>query len=168
MKPPQARKRYHPTDFGEQQWSRLLDFVFERAELLEVAIPYPYVAHNLDRAPLFSPALEALREAVVDRYVSTIRWGSAQAYATQFVRLRLDPRVCSFVRSQRRLEGWSWRRLMPEDPCFLAGGSILLATESADGRIAVFADEAERSKLRDSGIRLIEPLGVEAEPWPTP
>ncbi len=162
------RQRYHPTDFGDRPWARLLDFALERSDHLECAIPYPYVSQDLWSAPLFSPALEALRGALVDRHVSMLRAGQLREEATQFLRFRMTPEVAAFARSIRRLEGWSWERQMPEDPVFLSGEVVLLSTESVQGRIAVYADREERDALRSSGVRLVEPLGVQAKPWPTP
>ena len=162
------RQRYHPTDFGARQWASLLDFALERADQFECAIPYPFVAQELWTAPLFAPGLDPLREALIDRHVSLFRGGQTRDYPTQYLRFELRPAVADFIRSVRRLEGWNWSRQMPEDPCFLLDDALLLATDSAEGRITVYADPDERQALQGAGIRLIEPLGVRADPWPTP
>ncbi|MCB0216953.1 MAG: hypothetical protein KDH92_09975 [Chloroflexi bacterium] len=162
------RQRYHPTDFGARQWARLLDFALARADRFECAIPYPFVAQELWTAPLFTAGLEPLREALIDRHVSLLRGGQTRDQATQYLSFELRPAVAEFIRSVRRLEGWSWSRRMPEDPSFLIDETLLLATDSVGGRITVYADPDERQALQGAGIRLIEPLGVQAEPWPTP
>ena len=45
---------------------------------------------------------------------------------------------------------------------------VTAATDSVEGRIAIFADPDDVAALTGVGIRLLEPLGVKAEPWPTP
>lgn len=164
----QERRRYHPADSGNWQWSRLLAFAMERADSYECAVPYPIVVQDLQRAPLWPRPLQALRGEVIDRHVSTIRWELAQDYATQFVRFRLTSDLRAYICSIRRLEEWSWRLGTPEDPTFYHGEALLLATESVQGRISVYADPEELAALTGVGIRLLEPLGVKAEPWPTP
>lgn len=164
----EQRRRYHPADSGSWQWNRLLAFALERADSFECAIPYAVVVQDLARAPLWPRALHALRGDVLDRHVSTIRWELAQEYATQFVRLRLTPAMRQYIVSVRQLEDWAWRLGAPEDPTFFHGESLLLATESLQGRISVYADPGELAELTGVGIRLLEPLGVKAEPWPTP
>ena len=162
------RRRYHPADFGDLQWARLLAFALERADGFECAIPYPYVVQDLAVAPLWPPELNAFQPDLVDRHVSLIRWELAHDYATQFVRFRITPALAGYVRAMRHLEYWSWQRGAPEDPTLYEGNAVVLATESVDGRIAVYADAADVAILNDHGIRLIEPLGLKAEPWPTP
>lgn len=162
------RRRYHPTDFGPKQWQRLLSFALGRSDEVEVAVPYVTIVQDLAASPLWPPALEARRNAVTDRSVSLIRWGRLQDTPTQFVRLSLTADVRRYVRRLGPLERWSWRRSAPEDPTFLCRGAVVLATESGTGRISVFADTRDFAALTDSGVRLLEPLGAEAEPWPTP
>ena len=163
-----ARRCYHPTDFGDAQWARLLDFALDRADAFECAIPYRYIACDLDQTPLWPRTLEALRGELVDRYVSHIRGDRLREVPAQFLRFRLTPRVLELIRSVPRLEAWSWAKHMPEDPVLYLGDTVLLATESAHGRITVYADSDDLAALSGVGIRLIEPLGVRAEPWPTP
>lgn len=162
------RRRYHPRDFGDQQWARLLAFALDRSDAFECAIPYPYVAHDLDAVPLWPPELDALRDDVLERHVSTIRWACMQDYATQFVRLRVTPALRDFAREAGPLASWKWSNGLPEDPAFLRRGAVILTTESASGRIAVYADRTDVAQLTDAGVQLIEPLDVRAEPWPTP
>ena len=161
------RRRYHPVDAGDRQWHALLAFVLERADAFECAIPYPVITQDLARLPLWPPALAAFRADLVERHVSLIRWDTRQDYGTQYVRLRLGAALAGWIASLRRLEDWSWRRGTPEDPAFFHGDQLLLSTESRDGRIAVYADPVDRDTLSHAGIRLLEPLGVRAEPWPT-
>jgi hypothetical protein len=163
-----ARRSYHPTDFGDAQWARLLAFALERADAFECAIPYRYISCDLERAPLWPRGLETLRADVVDRYISHVRGDRLRDEPAQFLRFHLTPRVLRFVRSIPRLEAWSWKAGMPEDPVLYQGETVLLATESAHGRITVYADSDDLAVLSGAGIRLIEPLGVRAEPWPTP
>jgi hypothetical protein len=162
------RRRYHPIDAGERQWHMLLAFALERADEFECALPYRVVVQDLARLRLKPESLEQFRPALVDRHVSLIRWETRQDYATQFVRLRMSAALAGWVAAVRWLEHWSWRNDMPEDPTFYQAGQVLLATESRHGRIAVFADPVDRAALDGVGIRLLEPLGVRAEPWPTP
>jgi hypothetical protein len=162
------RRKYHPADFGERQWGRLLEFALERADGLECAVPYPVVVQDLAAAPLWPPELETFRSVVIDRHVSLVRWEVRQDFATQFVRFRMTPALRRYVRTYRHLEDWSWALGAPEDPTFYFGDHRLLATESVSGRIAVFASHDDVSVLTGVGIRLVEPLGVTAEPWPTP
>lgn len=162
------RRRYHPRDFGDVQWERLLEFALERCDTFECAIPYSYIVQDLASAPLWPTDLRPLHDDVVTRYASTVRWGYVQEYATQFVRFRATPALRRYVRSVSRLEAWSWEQGAPEDPTFHVGDTVILSTESTSGRIAVYADRTDIDDLSQVGIRLIEPLGVKAEPWPTP
>lgn len=104
----------------------------------------------------------------MDRHVSLIRWELRRDYATQFVRYRLAPAVVDYVLGIGTLTEWSWEESAPCDPTFYRGESLILATDSAEGRIAVYADERDLALLTGAGIRLVEPLGVKPEPWPTP
>jgi len=162
------RRRYHPTDFGDRQWARLLQFALQRADSFEVAVPYLFVAQDLWRTRLWPRVLEGLRGDMVDRHVSFVRWEQTREMPTQFVRFRLTARVAGYISALPRLEAWDWEHGTPEDPTFYEGDDVLLASDSAQGRIAVYADPSEVALLSDVGIRLIEPLGVQAEPWPTP
>lgn len=162
------RRRYHPTDFGNLQWSRLLDFELDRADGFECTIPYTYVAIDIWRTPLWPPQLEGLRADMLDRYATFVRGDAVSDQAAQVIRFRLTARVARFIRSVRTLEGWSWKHGLPEDPAFFQADTPLLATESRHGRITVFASTDDVATLSGAGIRLIEPLGVRAEPWPTP
>ena len=164
----QQRRRYHPTDFGERQWHRLLAFALSRADSFECALPYPYVVQDLARAPLWPPELEMLRRDLVDRHVSMIRWELTRDYPTQFARFRLTPRVVRYVRAVGPIDAWSWECRAPRDPTFYSDDMPIMATDSVEGRIAVFVDQADLEMLTGSGIRLVEPLGVTAKPWPTP
>ncbi len=163
-----ARRRYHPTDYGDRQWRRLRAFALSRADSFECAVPYPFVMQDLRQAPLWPPELNGFSEYMVDRYVSLIRWDVARSYATQYVRYELSEPVASYVDSVDRLEGWSWDEGKPRDPTFYVGDSLLMATDSLQGRIAVYVDERDFALLAGAGIRLVEPLGVKADPWPTP
>jgi hypothetical protein len=146
----------------------LLEFALERSDAFECAIPYPYVVHDFANAPLWPTELQPLDSDVVTRFASTIRWDLIQDYATQFVRFRSTPALRRYIRSVGSLEAWSWEKGTPEDPTFLVGDSVILSTESTSGRIAVYASRTDVADLSDVGIHLIEPLGVKAEPWPTP
>jgi hypothetical protein len=161
------RRRYHPADAGDRQWQMLLAFALDRSDHFECALGYPMVTQDLARLKLPAP-LDAFRPQLVERHVSLIRWETRQDYPTQFVRFRLIPPLAAWVASLRRLEHWAWDRGAPEDPTFYRDGEVLLATESRDGRIAVYADDVDHAALTGVGIRLLEPLGVRAEPWPTP
>lgn len=162
------RRPYHPTDFGQLQWARLLEHALERADTIEFALPYRFVAQDLWHAALWPRRLESFRGDLVERHVSLVRWDRLREEATQFVSFRSSAQLGRMLRAVPRLEAWSWRRDLPEDPVFRAGGQVLLATESRAGRITVFADPAEAALLVGAGVRLVEPLGVRAEPWPTP
>jgi hypothetical protein len=162
------RERYHPLDYGDRQWSRLLTFALERADSFECAIPYLYVVQDLARAPFWPTSLNSLRHDLIERYVSFVRWERNREYPTQFARFRLTPRVAQYVRALGSLDNWLWEHDAPEDPTFYAGDAVLLTADSVDGRIAVYVDDTDILRLANSGVRLIEPLGVTAEPWPTP
>lgn len=162
------RRRYHPADASDRQWHTLRDFALDRADAFECALPYPYVTQDLARLPLSPMGLRVFRSDVLERHVSLIRWEERQDYPTLFVRLRMSSALAGWIASFRRLEHWSWRLGAPEDPTFYLGDETLLATASRDGRIAVFADSEEWASLSGVGIRLLEPLGLRAEPWPTP
>ena len=162
------RRRYHPTDFGNAQWKRILRFALERADGFSCAIPYPYVVQDLWEAPLVFRVLEGIRPALAERELSMIRWERTQEQANQFLHFRMTGEVRDFVRKPKGLEAWSWRQNMPEDPSFHLGATTLVTTESGSGRIAVYANPEEHAWLTDQGVRLIEPLGVRAKPWPTP
>jgi hypothetical protein len=163
-----GRKRYHPVDAGDRQWHALLAFALERADGFECALPYPVTLQDMAAWPLWPRALGRFRADVVDRHVSLFRWEELQRFPTQFVRFRLSPGLAGWIESPRCLDHWCWRYDMPEDPTFYCGHEVLLATESRHGRIAVYADPFDVAVLAGSGIRLLEPLGVRAEPWPTP
>lgn len=162
------RRRYHPSDSSDRHWQRLLQYALGKADTFECAIPYPVVLQDLAHAPLWPTALQAFRRNLIDRHASVIRWELRRDYATQFVRFQLTAPLLNYIRSFPQLEAWRWDYGAPEDPAFFSGEAVLLATESAQGRIAVYADAAELAALTGAGIRLLEPLGVTAEPWPTP
>jgi hypothetical protein len=170
--PVPVRRKYHPADFGDQQWQRLLAYALERADRFRCATPYRYVAQDIDAAPLWPSSLEAFRSGLIDRHVSLIRWETVREVATDFLEFRLDGperrEILEYLREPRRLEDWNWNAGRPEDPGFSGRGIPILDTESADGRISVFASPVEVDQLSAAGIRLLEPLGVKAEPWPTP
>jgi hypothetical protein len=168
MGPAGVRRRYHPVDAGDRQWQALLTFALDRADSFECALPYPVIVQSLEGLPLWPRSLARFQADVVDRHVSLLRWGEWQPVGTQFVRLRLTPALSGWVGALRRLDHWSWRHDMPEDPTFYRGDEVLVATESRNGRIAVYADDFDVAVLAGSGIRLLEPLGVRAAPWPTP
>jgi hypothetical protein len=146
----------------------LLAFALSRADSFECAVPYPFVMQDLNTAPLWPSELNSLRDDLIDRYVSLIRWDHLRNYATQFVRYELSPAVATYVHGIGRLEDWSWDNDTPRDPTFYLDDAPLLATDSLQGRIAVFVDSRDLAVLTGSGIRLVEPLGVKPEPWPTP
>lgn len=162
------RRRYHPTDFGNLQWARLLDFELGRADSFECTLPYRYVSMDIWRERLWPDRLQALRPDMTDRYATFVRGERMRDDAAQIVRFRMTPRVARFIRSIRHLESWSWPNELPEDPAFFLGDTLLLATESRQGRITVYADATDVATLHGAGVRLIEPLGVQADPWPTP
>lgn len=164
----ESRRRYHPTDFGDAQWARLLEFALDRADSFECAVPYRYTTCDLRRAPLWPRSLESMRVDLVDRYVCHVRGDRLRDEPAQFLRFRLTPRVLRAIRAVPRLEAWSWKMGAPEDPVLYLGDTVLLATESAHGQITVYADPDDLATLSGAGIRLIEPLDVRAEPWPTP
>lgn len=165
---PDGRRRYHPTEHGQGPWQALLDFALERADAFGCALPYRVVRQDFLGARLPVPMLERFRTDLLDRHASLIRWGLLRDEPTEFVVLRLSPELRRAIRSVRRLESWSWEHGRPEDPALLLGGLPILETESADGRAALYATEAEMAALAAGGLRLVEPLGVRAEPWPTP
>jgi hypothetical protein len=162
------RTKYHPTDFSAALWHRVLSFSLEKSDSFQCALPYPVVVQDLERELLWPPELEAFRPEIVDRHVSLIRWDITRDKPTQFVRFRLTPGLEAYMRAVRSLQEWSWTKDRPEDPTLFAGDEPILVTESRDGRIAVFADNDEVHDLGAHGVRLLEPLGVRAEPWPTP
>lgn len=164
----EVRRRYHPVDHGDRQWHAILAFALSRADGFECALPYPVIAQDLGALPLWPPALKRFKADMVDRTVSLIRWDELQEQATQFVRFRLSSALIGYVASRRRLEQWSWSQGSPEDPTLYLGDEVLLATESRQGRIAVYADDLDVAHLTAAGVRLLEPLGVRAQPWPTP
>lgn len=163
-----GRRRYHPTEHGQRPWHVLLDFALERADAFACALPYRIVRQDYFDARLPVPLLERFRADVLERHVSLIRWGVLRDQPTEFVVLRLSPELRRAIRAVRRLEAWSWDHGRPEDPTLLAGDLPILETESADGRVALYATEAEMAALATGGVRLVESLGVRAEPWPTP
>lgn len=165
---PDGRRRYHPTDFTDVLWQRLVEYGIERSNTFRCALPYRFVQFDYPDAPLWPPTLEAHRGALVERYVSHVRAQHTRDSATEFAVFGLTPPVVRLVRGVASLQHWHWRRGLPEDPTFMAGDEIVLATESRQGRIVVYADDRELESLGALGIRLIEPLGVEAAPWPTP
>jgi hypothetical protein len=162
------RRRYHPSDSSNLHWRRLLSYALDRADVFECAIPYPVILQDLAHARLWPSALQPFAGELLDRHVSLIRWEISHDYATQFLRFKITPSLIRYVESFRGLERWQWELGAPEDPSFLVGDTPVLTTESANGRIAVFASAHEFVQLADNGIRLLEPLGVKAEPWPTP
>jgi hypothetical protein len=123
---------------------------------------------DLKDSPLWPPALNALRQYMVDRHVSLIRWEQMREHPTQFVRYALAPQVVDYVRGIGALSDWDWELNTPQDPTFYAEDKPVLATDSTSGRIALFADEDDLAWLAHAGIRVVEPLGVKADPWPTP
>lgn len=165
---PDGRRRYHPTDFSDALWLRLVEYGLERADAFRCALPYRFVHVDYARSPLWPPTLEAHRDALLDRYVSHIRADRARERPTEFATFELTRELQRLIRGVTSLKNWSWRHGLPEDPTFLAGSEIVLATESEHGRIVVYADDGELEALGAAGVRLIEPLGVEAAPWPTP
>jgi hypothetical protein len=162
------RTKYHPTDFSAGLWHRVLSFGLAKADHFQCALPYPVVLQDLEGERLWPRELEAFRADIVDRHVSLIRWDIARDTPTQFVRFRLTPGLEAYIHAVRGLQDWSWSKSRPEDPTLYAGDEPILVTESLDGRIAVFADHDEVHDLGAHGVRLLEPLGVRAEPWPTP
>jgi hypothetical protein len=165
---PDGRRRYHPTDFSDSLWRNLLDYAIERADTFRCALPYRFVQVDFEHAPLWPQTLEAHRGALIERYVSHIRAERTREHPTQFAVFTLTPQVERLIRGVTSLQNWSWRHGLPEDPSFLAGTEVVIDTESGPGRIVVYADEREFEALGAAGVRLIEPLGVEAAPWPTP
>ncbi len=163
-----GRRRYHPTDFTDALWRRLIEYGIERSDSFRCALPYRFVHVDYMRAPLWPPTLEAHRGAMIDRYVSHIRAERAREKPTEFAVFEFTPSLLRLIRGVTSLQHWNWRRGLPEDPTFLAGEEIVLTSESQAGRIVVYADEREIEALGADGVRLIEPLGVEAAPWPTP
>jgi hypothetical protein len=163
-----GRRCYYPTDYGDRQWERLLAFALSRADSFECAVPYPYVMQDLRSAPLWPPELNRLGEHMIDRHVSLIRWEVLRAYPIQYVRYRMESEVVDYVHGIGGLEDWSWDGKAPRDPTFYLGNAPLLATDSLQGRIAVYVDARDLATLTGAGIRLVEPLGVKPEPWPTP
>jgi hypothetical protein len=162
------RTKYHPTDFSTALWHRVLAFGLAKADSFQCALPYPVILQDLGRQRLWPPELEEFRADLIDRHVSLIRWDLTRDAPTQFVRFRLSGGLESYIHSVRSLQEWSWGRERPEDPTLYCGDEPILVTESLDGRIAVFADNEEVHDLGANGVRLLEPLGVRAEPWPTP
>ncbi len=163
-----GRLRWHPVDYGDAPWQRLLAFALAHADHFECVVPYRVVRLDLLRAPLWPPTLEAYRDDLVSRHASVIRGETTQDSPVEYLRFRMSPLVRRFVGRTRRLEDWSWSHGRPEDPAFLRGELPLLLTNSQHGRVTVFATEAERADLADGGLRLVEPLAARAEPWPTP
>jgi hypothetical protein len=166
-----ARRMYHPADFGDQQWSRLLEYALGRADTFRCVTPYRVVLQTL-AAPFGLAQLDEFRGVLIERYASLIRWDVEREEPVEFLQFDVAvPEAESlrrYIRAARRLEEWSWAAGRPEDPTFLLRGVPILSTESVGGRIAVFANDTEASQLVSDGIRLLEPLGVKAEPWPTP
>lgn len=164
----EGRQRYFPIDYSDRLWRQLRDHALTRADRLVIALPYRYIAQGLLRAPLGLASVEGLQGAVLERYVSHIRADRLRETPSQFVCLRLDDAVRAFAGDIATLEGWSWKRGRPEDPCFYLGEQPLLTTDSPNGCITVYADRTERTEIEHAGVRLVEPLGAVAEPWPTP
>ncbi len=162
------RRKHFPVDFGDVPWRMLLGFALQTADRFECAIPYPYVALSLERAPLWPRGLNAFRGQLIDRHVNHVRWDRLQPYPTQYVRFRLTPELRRYVQGIGPLDNWLWANDVPEDPAFYVGEEPLLMADSIDGRIAVFVRSDELDRLAAQGVRLVQPLGVAAEPWPTP
>jgi len=162
------RRRYHPADYGPTTWRRLVRAALAKSDALECAIPYPHVVHDLFGAPLWPADLETLRSAVTDRHVSLVRWGRLQDEPVQLLRLALTPAVRRYVRGVDALHRWAWGLGRPEDPSFYADAEPVMTTESRSGRVSVYLTDDELARLRSAGLRLLEPLGLEADPWPTP
>ena len=165
---PDGRRRYHPTDFNDALWQRLIEYGIERSDAFRLALPHRFVHVDYMRSPLWPPTLEAHRGAMTERYVSHVRGDRSRDKPTEFAVFGLKPPIKRLVRGVSSLQHWDWRRGLPEDPTFLAGDKVMLTTESRQGRITVYADEHEFESLSEHGVRLIEPLGVKAAPWPTP
>jgi len=163
-----GRRRYHPTEYGQRPWQALLGFALERADAFTCALPYRVVRQDFFGARLPVPLLERFREDIEARYASVIRWGILREQPTEFVTLRLSPELRRAIQTVRRLEEWSWDHGRPEDPTLLLGDAPILETESVDGRVTLYATADEMAALVANGVRLVEPLGVRAEPWPTP
>ena len=163
-----GRRRLHPTDYGDLQWQRLLNFALERATHFECVVPYRIVRQDLLAAPLWPPTLEAYRADLVARHASMIRGESTLDAPVEFLRFQLSGAVRRFASRTRRLSDWSWALARPEDPTLLVGEWPLLTVNSASGRVSVFATPEEHTALAERGIRLLEPLAAQAEPWPTP
>lgn len=166
---PDGRRRYHPTDFGDRPWQALVAFAGRHADAFQCAVPYRVVRQSVDGAPLRPATVEVLRSSLVDRYASLLRWGEVIDVPVEVLTFRHDPAVRRFVAASPRLTDWVWAKRMPEDPTFLVRGEPLVASDSRTGRVAVFASPDEHDELtRRLGVRLVEPLGVVCEPWPTP
>ena len=163
-----GRRRYHPTDYGQRPWQALLGFALARADTFACALPYRVVRQDFIAARLPVPVLERFRDDIEERYAGLIRWGVLREEPTEFVTLRLSPELRRAIQQVRRLEEWSWEHGRPEDPTLLLGDAPILETESVDGRVSLYATADEMASLAASGVRLVEPLGVHAEPWPTP
>jgi len=165
---PDGRRRYHPTDFHSAMWRRLLEHALPRADAFRCALPYAYIRQQVDDAPFWSPMLEPHRAALLERYASHVRWHVLQEQPTEFTVFRVTVGLARTIRGVVDLSHWSWQHRLPEDPTLMADGHAIVTTESREGRITVYADDQELEALRERGVRLIEPLGVQAPPWPTP
>lgn len=165
---PDGRKRYLPTDFGDRPWQALLTFGLARADAFGCLLPYRYVQQDFFGAPLGSALLEPFADRVLERYASFVRAGHLGDTAVQVLRLRLSDELAAALRSVRRLEDWRFERGRPEDPTLALRGRPILETDSRSGQVSVYATREELEHLADEGVRLIEPLGVKAAPWPTP
>ncbi|MEO8083323.1 MAG: hypothetical protein ABI780_05830 [Ardenticatenales bacterium] len=166
---PDGRRRYHPTDYGDRQWQALVAFAERHADAFQCAIPYRVVRQVADAGPLWPTALEAFRPQLLDRYATLVRWGELVDTPAELLTFRLDVGVRRWVAGAGHLAEWAWPRRMPEDPTFLVRGEPLVTTCSRTGRVAVYASAEEHAEItRQRGVRLVEPLGAVAEPWPTP
>lgn len=165
---PDGRKRYLPTDFGDRPWQALLAFGLQRADAFGCVIPYRFLRQDFFDAPLQSPLLEPFADRLQERYATFLRGGHLGDTAVQVLRLSLDEELGAALRTVRRLEDWRFEQGRPEDPSLSVAGRPLLETDSRAGRVSVYATHEELEALATDGIRLIEPLGVKAAPWPTP
>lgn len=105
------------TNFPEQKWKNLLQYVLSKANFVE------FVVQNKD----ILSSIEALRSSLVKIFSSRWRWGSKQLGSTTYARFVLTDGVKEYILQRPTLGHW----LMDlEDPTFYIDEQVIMWTIS--------------------------------------